>query len=302
MPELPEVQTIVNDLKKRVCGRTIIDVWSDTLGIIKPLSLPLFKKEVKGFSIIDVVRKGKNVVFYLQDVSKKKSFKIMLAHQKMTGHFLIGKWRLKKIDNKIIPIPDTIGPITTDKYNAYIRVIFYLDNGLQLGLSDLRKFAKIVVGDPQKIENSSQLKKLGPDALSKNFNVKYFYSIIKKRNKPIKSILLDQDVVSGIGNIYADESFFISKIYPKTKSSDLSQKEVGRLIEAIKWVLKKSLRLRGTSSSDYRDTYGKRGGYDKVRLVYQREKQPCLKCKTPIKRMKIGQRSSHFCPKCQKEK
>jgi formamidopyrimidine-DNA glycosylase len=301
MPELPEVQTIVDELKNRVCGRTIVDFWTNSPKLIKKPSLKEFISKIKGLSIVDVQRKGKNIIFYLQPNkgSSDKLF-VMLAHQKMTGHFLIGKWKLKKIEGVTMPIPETKGPISSDKYNSYVRVIFYLDNGKQLGLSDLRKFAKIVLGTAREIENSKEILDLGPDALSKEFNADYFYPILQKRNKPIKSVLLEQGVSSGIGNIYADEGLFVARINPLRKSNSLSKNEAAKLINSVKKVLKKSLRLRGTSSSDYRDTYGNRGGYDKVRYVYNREGLPCKRCGTIIKRIKIGQRSSHFCPHCQK--
>ncbi len=300
MPELPEVQTIVNDLKKRVCGRTIVDYWTDTPKLVKKPAFKRFLKEIKDQTIIDVQRRGKNVLFFLEGHNRNKKLSEMLTHQKMTGHFLIGKWNIGKKGGKKFSTPETKGPISSDKYNNYVRAIFYLDNGQQLGLSDLRKFAKIMLGTPEEIENSNDLKQLGPDALSKEFNADYFYNVLQKRKKPIKPVLLEQSVASGIGNIYGDEALFISKINPLKKSNALSKRQVRTLIDAIKSVLKKSLKLRGTSSSDYRDTYGEKGGYHRIRLVYDREGEPCRICGEPIKRIKIGQRSSHYCPHCQK--
>lgn len=300
MPELPEVQTIVNDLKKRVCGLTVIDFWTDTPKIIKKPTLARFIKNIKGKTIVDVQRRGKNILFFLENFKRRGDISEMLAHQKMTGHFLVGKWNIIKREDKKIAVPDIKGPIASDKYNSYIRVIFYLNNGLQLGLSDLRKFAKIMLGTPQEIENSNDLKQLGPDALSREFNASHLYPILKKRNKAVKSVLLEQTIASGIGNIYADEGLFVAKINPLKKARSLSKRQVEVLVDSIKKVLKKSLKMRGTSSSDYRDTYGNKGSYHKVRYVYDREGEPCRVCGTAIKRIKIGQRSSHFCPKCQK--
>jgi len=297
MPELPEVQTIVNDLKKRVCGKTIIDFWTNTPKLVKKIPLKTFLKKIKNKKIVDVQRRGKNILFLLKDEKNKKEPPLeMLIHQKMTCHFLVGKWKIVKNN----PVPQISGPIALDKYNSYIRAIFYLDNGWQLGLSDLRKFAKIMIGTVSEIENSSDLKNLGPDALSKNFNSNYLYLILQKRNKPIKPILMEQEVVSGVGNIYADEALFLAKINPLKNSKSLIKKEVETLVKSIKKILKKSLKLRGISSSDYRDTYGKKGGYDKVRFVYDRQKSPCLVCGALIQRIKIGQRSSYYCPFCQK--
>jgi len=287
-----------------------------TLGVTEQIIFPEIDidkvNKITGLDITFVTTAGTNEEAFellkelgmpFKNIKKsEKKFKIMLVHQKMTGHFLIGKWVVKKISGKSILIPHTIGPIKDDKYNSYIRVIFYLNNGNQLALSDLRKFSKIILGDPDEIENSSDLKMLGPDALSNEFNAKYLSPILKRKNIPIKTALLDQHIASGIGNIYADESLFVSKIHPLIKTRELSQKNVIHLLDSVKKVLKKSLRLRGTSSSDYRDTYGSKGKYHQHRLVYNREGLPCLICKTAIKRIKIGQRSSHFCPHCQKFK
>jgi formamidopyrimidine-DNA glycosylase len=300
MPELPEVQTIVDDLKKRVCGRTIVGYWTDTQKLVKRPAFAKFLKKINRQTIIDVQRRGKNILFFLESSGVKKEISEMLVHQKMTGHFLIGRWDTGEKEGKKVATPETKGPISSDKYNNYVRAIFYLDNNQQLGLSDLRKFSKIILGTPDEIENSDDLKHLGPDALSREFNPDYLYDILQKRKKPIKPVLLEQSVASGIGNIYGDEALFIAKINPLKKSNTLSRKQVKTLIDAIKSVLKKSLRLRGTSSSDYRDTYGEKGGYHKVRLVYDREGEPCRICKTPIRRIKIGQRSSYYCPHCQK--
>jgi formamidopyrimidine-DNA glycosylase len=298
MPELPEVETVVRDLKKRVCGRKIVDYWTDTPKLVKKPELKRFIKEIKGQKIVDVQRRGKNILFFLKK-GFGKDFNLMLVHQKMTGHFLLGKWKIEKINKKETAIPLIKGPIFSDKYNSYIRAIFYLDNGWQLGLSDLRKFAKIVFGSFDEIKNLD-LDKLGPDALSKEFNAKYLYNIFQKRKKPVKSLLLDQTIVSGVGNIYGDEALFVAKINPLKNSKLLTEKEVKSIVLAIKKVLKKSLKLRGISISDYRDTYGNKGGYDKVRLVYDREGDSCYSCGAKIKRVKIGGRSSYYCPNCQK--
>ena len=308
MPELPEVQTIVTDLKRRIIGKKIADFWTDTPRIIKGFSPNDFKREVVGFEIADVQRRGKNILFYLEKtIRKRKDKKIMLAHQKMTGHFLIGRWRIhppKFSEGKlrgVKRVDATVkGPIASDPYNQYIRVIFRLDNGWELGLSDLRKFARITVGPPQKIEHSKEIASLGPDALSPKFSPKYLFSVLQKRKKLIKPILLEQNVMAGVGNIYADEALFLAKINPQRKAAGVKRSEVERLVKSIKKVLQKSIRLKGTSVIDYRDTYGRRGKYDKVRWVYDKEKLPCRICRTLIKRVKIGQRSSYFCPRCQK--
>lgn len=294
MPELPEVQTIVDDLKKRVVGRKIIKFWTNTPKLVKSYDPQKFSKDVLGMKITGIGRRGKNILFYL--IKRNKKY-ILLAHQKMTGHFLIGKW---KVSGKQDPIFDGNGEIKTDFRNKFIRAIFYLDNRKMLGLSDVRKFAKLVLGEKEKIENLPELKKMGPDALSEDFNWKYFKNKTRNTKRNIKQVLLDQNIVAGIGNIYADESLFLANINPRVKVSLLKNNQGEKLIESIKKVLKKAIGLRGTSIIDFRDTFGKKGGYDKVRWVYGRYKLPCRVCGTKIERIKIGQRSSHFCPNCQK--
>ncbi|MCX7616160.1 MAG: DNA-formamidopyrimidine glycosylase [Patescibacteria group bacterium] len=303
MPELPEVQTIVSDLRKKILGGKITGFWTNTPKIIKGVALNKFRKEILGFLILDIRRRGKNILFYLGKIQKgkRKIEKVILAHQKMTGHFLIGKWKVvgKGKSQKIIPLIK--GPIAEDPFNQYIRVIFNLSGGWQLGLSDLRKFAKLTVGSVEEIENSKEMRSLGPEALSSEFSWRYLYPLLLKKKKSIKSVLLDQEIVAGVGNIYADEALFLAKIHPQKRASTLKIDQVKKMVQAIKKVLRKSIALRGTSIIDYRDALGRRGGYDKVRLVYGKEGLPCPSCSTPIKRIKIGQRSAHFCPRCQKQ-
>jgi len=182
--------------------------------------------------------------------------------------------------------------------NGYIHFILTLNDGRMIGFSDLRKFGKVIFGTVDKIESLPELKKLGPDALKVKF--KDFSERISKRNKTIYQVLMDQTVISGIGNIYANDMMWKAKVYPFKSASKLSEQELKSLYKAMKPILTKALKMRGTSTSDYRDTAGKKGGYGNVRLVYQREGEPCRRCKTKIKRTKKGGRSAHYCSVCQK--
>ena len=211
---------------------------------------------------------------------------------------MVGKWEIKKEKGEFI-VKNKMGGHFDDPRNQYIRAVFYLDNGQMLALSDLRKFAKMILGSREDIENLKEIKSLGPDALSPLFSPEYFKGILGRTSRPIKSVLLDQKFVSGVGNIYADESLFLSKLNPFKKANLLSLKEVSVLVDSIKKILKKAVKLRGTSIIDFRDAEGKRGSYDKIRLVYGRENLACRICGRPIKRKKIGQRSSYFCSYCQ---
>jgi len=304
MPELPEVQTVVNDLNKRVVGRRIKRVWFDWPKMLKdPLDqsktkvahkhVKEFEKAIKGKKILKVRRLGKNILIYLSGDL------LLLIHQKMTGHLLISKWEVH--GKKVKPLEK--GPITSDPYNKYIHLIFYLDNGKMLALSDLRKFAKAVLGKTEQIENLEELKNLGPDALDPKLSYKKFADIIKKEGRKIKQVLMDPEIVAGIGNIYSDDILFMARVHPFKSAKKLKEKESKGIYSAMKKILKKALKMRGTSTSDFRDTSGKRGKYGAARLVYQREGEPCGHgCGGKVKRVKMGGRSAHFCPKCQKLK
>lgn len=284
MPELPEVETIVRGLYKKVLGLMIQDVWSN----VPKLGAGKWKSKVVGAKISDVKRKGKNILFYLSNG------KLLLVHQKMTGHLLYGKWKKEK--GEWISLKR--GPLLDDKTNRFIHLIFYLNNGYMLALSDLRKFAKVVVFNTQDTDSIEDINKLGPDALKISFSD--FKKRILSKKKDIKQVLLDQGVVAGIGNIYGDDILWSSRIHPKRKSNSLNDKELGKIFKSMRDILKIAIAKRGASISNFRDSSGNKGKYGEIRLVYKREKEPCKKCKTAIKRIKVGGRSSCFCPKCQK--
>lgn len=274
MPELPEVQTIVNDLQKKIIGRKIVGFWSDTPRIIKEPSIKELGKQIKGLKIQKIIRRGKNIIIYL---SKNK---LLLIHPKLTGRLLLGGQFLKNPKN-------------------YIRAIFYLDKRETLAFSDVRKFGKIIFGDREHVESLPDLTDLGPDPLDPNFSFEKFKEIIKAETRKIKLVLLDQEIIAGIGNIYSDEALWMAKIHPLTPANKLTNRQLNNLYNAIRSVLKKSLSVRGSSMRDYRDTSGREGGYIKIRRVYDREGFLCYRCGTKIKRIKMNERSAHFCPRCQ---
>ena len=187
-----------------------------------------------------------------------------------------------------------------EKVNNYIHLVLYLDNGWQLGLSDLRKFAKVLFGSKEEIEKLPDLKKLGPEPLNKSLTVEKFKSLINSRKGKIKQVLMNQEIIAGIGNIYSDEILWQAKIHPFRLANKLIANELTNLYSAMRRILKKAIKLRGTSTSDYRDAEGRPGAYGKILKVYQKEGEPCRRCQTLIKRVKMGGRSSHYCPKCQK--
>lgn len=290
MPELPEVETIVNDLNKKVLSRTFIDVWTDfPKNIKRPKSFGEFKKKIKGERIEKIWRRGKNIIF------KLSGGKVLLIHQKMTGHLLLGKWQMKNKNWE----SEIGGPLFLDHKNYFLHIIFFLDNKRQLALSDMRKFAKVELWDESNFKKHADVNLLGPEPLESEFTLEKFLNIIPKKGK-IKQILMNQSVVAGIGNIYSSEILWAAKIHPARDVSKISEREFKTIYTKIKEVLKKAISLRGDSFSDYRLIDGAKGRYQEAQKVYGREKQPCpRKDGGTIRGLKMGGRSAYFCPVCQ---
>ncbi len=278
MPELPEVETTVRFLRKArppILGAGFVDLWSDFKKIVKkPKNFRQFKKEIQGKKILKIRRRAKNIIFELS------SGYSLLIHQKLTGHLLYAKWE-------------------KDRVNDYIHLKFFLNNGKILALSDLRKFAKVELWKSPDLEK--ELRSLGPEPLEKNFIFKKFKEALKDRRGKIKQILMNQEIIAGIGNIYSDEALWRAKIHPFKEPSKLSEAELKKLYQSLKEVLKKSIKLHGESISDYRDPSGSRGNFDRIRMVYRREGEKCSRCGRKIKRLKMAGRSARFCPLCQKQ-
>lgn len=294
MPELPEVQTTVNGLNKKVLNRTFVDVWSDWEKIVKKPNPPAggfehFKKEIKNKKIIKIWRRAKNVIF---DLSENYS---LLVHQKMTGHLLVGKWIL---ENNIWK-PEKEGPLN-DPYNRFLHLIFFLDNKEMIALSDARKFAKVELWKTEELLNSKEFKSLGPEPLEKSFTFEKFKNILAGKKGKVKQIIMDQNIIAGVGNIYASEALWQAKIHPEKSVAKLNKKELKLLYQAIKKVLELGVKSGGESFSDYRKPDGSKGDFDTERKAYKRENQKCKRCGTKIKRIKVAQRSAFFCPHCQK--
>ncbi len=285
MPELPEVEVTARGLKTKVLGRTFVDVWTDFQKIVKKPGFKKFKEELKGREIKRVRRRGKNIII---DLSENLS---LLIHQKMTGHLLYGKWERKKGGWE-----PRGSKIMEDRNNGYIHLMFYLDNKKMLALSDLRKFAKVELWETGKLEESEVFTDLGPDPLKISF--REFKEAIKERKGKIKKVLMDQKVLAGAGNIYSDEALFRAKIHPFKRVSDLTGENFKNLYQALIEVLKKGIEAGGESISDYRNLKGERGGFDEFRKIYRKDK--CPSCGGPVKREKLGNRSTYFCPKRQK--
>lgn len=272
MPELPEVQTIVNDLQI-LTGDTITGFWTD---FEKAIKTPGFAAEIIGKKISSVERMSKNVVINLTDGNS------IIIHLKMTGKLLINK-RLT----------------TNNLQQKHLHHIFHLKKNHNLEFSDIRKFATLELVSQKQLAEIASLK--GVDPTSKDFTLNVFTKIISdKKNRSVKSLLMDQAAIAGIGNIYASEIPFNVKINPLRKVATLTAAEIASLHKSILKILLLAIKMRGTSISDYRDAKGEKGGFQNELKVYGKAGKNCAKCATIIEKVIIEQRSTFFCPTCQK--
>jgi formamidopyrimidine-DNA glycosylase len=260
MPELPEVEIVRRSLAPRVTGRLIRSVE-----LLSPLCADNKPAELRdaleGRRIVMLDRHGKHLLFKLDRG-------VLDVHLRMTGKLL-----------------------TSGAVSPYTRAVLTLDEGAVL-FDDVRQFGRL-----RYLESPAQLD-LGPDALG--VSVDLFAEILKGRRGRIKPLLLDQSAIAGIGNIYADESLRLSCIHPRAKVARLSWERVSRLYDAIQWVLVSAIDAGGSSISDYVDADGKRGTYQVLHRVYGRAGKLCEECGSTIRRIVLNQRSTHFCPRCQR--
>ncbi|HEY5654007.1 MAG TPA: bifunctional DNA-formamidopyrimidine glycosylase/DNA-(apurinic or apyrimidinic site) lyase [Pontiella sp.] len=269
MPELPEVETIASQLRLRgVEGKEILSVKVNWGRTVEPLSPSGFSRELKGAVITEISRTGKWMQFSLS------TGKSIMIHLRMAGSFSL-------------------------EQGAHDRIVLKLSDGLTLHYRDTRKFGRWkLVNDPQEVLGS-----LGPDALTPQFTLHYFRDAMQRRSRKIKPLILDQSIVAGLGNIYADEALWESKIHPERGSNTLSGIELEALYTAIRNVLRVGVENRGTSLGDgktnYRQVDGETGENRAVVKAYGRAGKPCDRCGTLLKKTVVAQRGTTFCPVCQ---
>ncbi len=270
MPELPEVETVVRDLRPHLVGRTIVNAKVYWRKMIDTPSATGFTRGVRGNKILQITRRGKYLIFHLS------SRKFMLVHLRMTGGF--------HLDSPKTP---------RDKH---MHVVFQMSDGYELRFRDTRKFGRMwLVDDPELV-----IGKLGPEA--PDIATQEFHTLFEKRRGYLKPLLLDQTFLAGLGNIYVDESLWYARLHPLRRAETLTREERTRLHRAIHQVLKRAIAMGGTSIDVmYKRVNGASGGFQNSLRAFDREERPCRRCGTLIVKDIVGQRGTHFCPTCQRK-
>jgi len=275
MPELPEVETIKRTLDKKITGLSITGVAITMLKIIREPSPEEFSKQITGSRITRLGRRGKYLLLYLTGDN------VLVIHLRMTGRLVYSA--------------------PGEPPAKHTHVIFSLSDGYELRFIDMRQFGRLQLASQQALNQVKGLKDLGPEPLEREFTRTFLRRELKRKRVRIKSLLLDQTFIAGLGNIYTDEALHRAHLNPKRIANSLSPREVAKLYHAIIEVLQEGIENRGTSFRDYVDGDGRKGDYQELLRVYNREGSPCPHCGTAITRIKVNGRSSYFCPACQRE-
>ena len=287
MPELPEVEVVRRSLSNFISGLKInkVDIFNSNLRFKISKN---FKKNVEKQKIASISRRAKFLLVKLQND------KVILIHLGMTGKIFI---RNKKTKSTMV---------TSFYYNKNFKkkhnhLILYLNNLTELIYNDVRKFGFIKIIKFDQLNYNQHLSKLGPEPLSKNFNYNYLFSVVRKCEKNAKNFMMDQKYISGLGNIYVNEILFSSSINPRKSVKKLSNGQVVKIVENTKKILRRSIQLGGSSISDFNTISGKKGKYQEMFMVYDRENKLCRKkkCNGRVKKIYINNRSTFFCDKCQ---
>lgn len=272
MPELPEVETVRRSLQQALGNRRIAEVtriaWPRTIAEPAP---EVFAELLRNRAVLDVDRRAKYVVIRLD------RDEALVVHLRMTG-------RLTVVEADAEP-------------DAHTHVALKLDNGQQLFFRDTRKFGRIWLLDTNGL--AVLYGKLGPEPLDDALTAEEFRTLLRRRKGRLKSLLLDQKLLAGLGNIYVDEALWLARLHPLQTVAQLDDTQIDELYAAIREVLTRGIERRGTTFADYRDAWGFQGSNQHFLNVYDRKGQPCYRCGTPIERMLVAQRGTHLCPQCQ---
>jgi formamidopyrimidine-DNA glycosylase len=287
MPELPEVETVRTGLERLIVGRTIADVSFDT-----PKSFPNDSEKVAQFLVgmqVQGVRRRAKVLMI--DLSSAYT---LVTHLKMTGQLV---YRGKQNFGAGHPTDSLIGELP----DRSTRVTLTFADGSCLYFNDQRKFGWMMLYPTLEVPNIDFMKRVGPEPLEEDFTAATFAAcFVRRKNTNIKAALLDQTVVAGVGNIYADEVLWGAKIHPLTLVKDLSYSQFELLFTELQYVLRLSIEKGGSTDRNYVDAEGKKGSYLSFAKVFRRENLPCPRCGTSIVKTRVAGRGTHTCPKCQK--
>ncbi|WP_119317885.1 DNA-formamidopyrimidine glycosylase [Companilactobacillus formosensis] len=272
MPEMPEVETVRRGLISQVKGKKITHVEIRYPKLITG-NVDQFIEFVTGATITDVGRRAKFLLIHLDNGYT------IISHLRMEGRY--------KISND---------PRAIDKHS---HAIFTLDNGQKMIYNDVRKFGRMQLWNTDDLSNNKSIQKLGPEPLSKDFTFENLKPRIIRHRKDVKTVLLDQSVMSGLGNIYVDEVLWKVKIHPETPANHLTDEDIQRIIEASNEEMRQAIQAGGSTVRSYIDANGHKGNMQNSLKVYGKEGTPCPRCGTKIEKIKVGGRGTHFCPKCQ---
>jgi formamidopyrimidine-DNA glycosylase len=274
MPELPEVETIVADLRPHLVGRTVVRCELLFPTIVRHPEPEVFIDSVVGMRISAVGRRGKYILIRLVDDL------VLVVHLGMSG-------QLRLVD------PAT--PLAN-----HTHVVFDLDDGRQLRYRDPRRFGRLLLGTESALLDARAMPSLGPEPIDPAFGADDLHQRFRNRRALLKAVLLDQSTIAGVGNIYADESLHRARLRPDRIAGSLSKKSIRRLHEALRHSLLVAIQNRGSSVDTYRDAWGEFGGQQEKLLVYGRAGEPCFTCGRPLSLVRIAGRSSVFCRRCQR--
>jgi formamidopyrimidine-DNA glycosylase len=274
MPELPEVETIVNDLRPHLVGRTILGCELLFPTIVRHPEPEVFIDSIAGLRIESVRRRGKYIFIGLEGELQ------LVVHLGMTG-------QLRLVD-----------PATP--LEKHTHAVFSLDNSLQLRYRDPRRFGRLLLGTEEALRLSRAMPRLGPEPIDPDFAADELYLRLRGRRTSLKAVLLDQTAIAGVGNIYADESLHRARLRPDRVAGSLSKKSAQRLHESLRESLRAAIQNRGSSVDTYRDAWGEIGGQQEKLLVYGRAGEPCFTCGRPLSLIRIAGRSTVFCRHCQR--
>ena len=271
MPEIAEVETVRNTLKKRILNKPIKSVNVRYTKMIES-NLEEFKKVLIGRSFLDIKRRGKWLIFDLGDY-------YLLSHLRMEGKYFIKNHE--------------------EELNKHEHVIITFTDNTDLRYHDTRKFGRMNLIKKEELATAEEIAKQGLEPGDENLTAKYLIDKFKKKRLPIKTVLLDQTIISGLGNIYANEVLFAAGIDPLKKACNVSLEEASRIVTESNRIIKAAIKMGGTTIKSYTSSLGVTGRFQQYLCVHKREGMPCLKCGTTILNMKVNGRSTYFCPKCQ---